>query len=122
MLASLLTSCVYDRRAEHHSLAPDVPLSVVISNQCAVVRLPTGYIALGIVKDSPTIYYGAYFSEKNRFGWPRPTADGIVTNSGVITVRGIRVHLSGISARGVHSLSLRGREDVVAAPSIRYGL
>ena len=89
--------CAHERNeAKYRSSDSSVPLSVIISNQCAVLRIPTGYIALFIVKDSPTIYYGAYFSEKSTFGWQRPTTDGIVAGNGVITVQGTKLHLRSV--------------------------
>lgn len=92
-----LAGCVHERKeAKYRSSDSSVPLSVIISNQCAVVRLPTGYIALFIVKDSPTIHYGAVFSEKSTFVWQRPTADGILEGNGVIIVQGTKLHLRSV--------------------------
>ncbi|HEY1172732.1 MAG TPA: hypothetical protein VGH19_15300 [Verrucomicrobiae bacterium] len=99
LLASLLTSCVHDRKdARHRRLEPAAPLRVIITqDQCAVLRLSTGYIALFIVKDSPTTYYGGYYSKTGTFGWPRPAADGIVEASGTISIQGVKLRLQSVS-------------------------
>ncbi|MDC0325526.1 hypothetical protein OAM01_02095 [bacterium] len=117
----VLSSCVQDRHEPTYpSSESSVPLSVIISNQCAVLRLSIGYIALFIVKDSPTIYYGAYFSEKSSFDWQRPTVDGIVEGNGVITVQGAKIHLRSVGEFEAE-VALIDAGDVTAGIAVGQG-
>ena len=110
--------CVRDRNEPtYRSSASSAPLSVIISNQCAVLRIPTGYIALFIVKDSPTIYYGAYFSEKPTFGWQRPSADGIVAGNGIITVQGTKLYLRSVGEFETE-VALIDADDITAGVAV----
>jgi hypothetical protein len=112
-LAPLLVGCAHDRNeATRRDSDSHVPKSVIISNQCAVFRLPTGYVALFITKDSPKIYYGAYFSERGTFGGrERPTADGIVEGSGSIVAQGIKIHLRSVGEFDAE-VSLADSDDI----------